>query len=176
MSKPILYIDMDNVLVDFQSGIDKMPKELLALHQYSDDIPGIFALMEPVVGAQEAVAKLNEKYDIQILTTGSWNNPTVLNDKLAWVKRYFPTSNVENGMLYKKVNFSHHKDLFKGYALIDDNMARNGAGFFEGRKIWLQLPELESQCNENDLRAIGVDISQLELCHSWDEVLEKLME
>lgn len=165
---------MDNVLVNFQSGIDKMPKEILGKYSNYDDVPGIFALMEPTVGAKEAVEKLNEKYDVQILSTASWNNPTVLNDKLAWIKRYFPTSNVKGEMLYKKVNFSHHKDQFKGYALIDDNMARNGAGFFEGRKIWLQLPELNSQCSDADLVANNVDISQLELCHSWDEVIERL--
>ena len=30
MKKPILYFDMDNVLVDFQSGIDATPPEVLA--------------------------------------------------------------------------------------------------------------------------------------------------
>ena len=35
MKKPILYFDMDNVLVDFQSGIDATPPEVLA--QYADD-------------------------------------------------------------------------------------------------------------------------------------------
>lgn len=35
MKKPILYFDMDNVLVDFQSGIDATPSEVFA--QYADD-------------------------------------------------------------------------------------------------------------------------------------------
>ena len=35
MKKPILYFDMDNVLVDFQSGIDATPPEVFA--QYADD-------------------------------------------------------------------------------------------------------------------------------------------
>ena len=33
--KHIIYIDMDNVLVDFQSGLDKVPQEIKA--QYEDD-------------------------------------------------------------------------------------------------------------------------------------------
>ena len=35
MKKPILYFDMDNVLVDLQSGIDATPPEVFA--QYADD-------------------------------------------------------------------------------------------------------------------------------------------
>ena len=35
MKKTILYFDMDNVLVDFQSGIDATPSEVFA--QYADD-------------------------------------------------------------------------------------------------------------------------------------------
>ena len=35
MKKQLLYFDMDNVLVNFQSGIDATPPEVLA--QYADD-------------------------------------------------------------------------------------------------------------------------------------------
>lgn len=55
MCKPILYLDMDNVLVDFKSGLDRVSDQVK--QQYSsdqqgkphyDDIPGIFALMDPM--------------------------------------------------------------------------------------------------------------------------------
>ena len=62
MKKPILYFDMDNVLVDFQSGIDATPPEVLAQYAddgkgmpHYDDIPGIFQRMNPVEGAAQAV-------------------------------------------------------------------------------------------------------------------------
>lgn len=86
--KPILYIDMDGTLVDFVSVFYKV--ELEILREYDgrpDDIPGIFALMEPMPGAIEAVEKLRQKYDLYILSP--WENPTALGDKLAWVKKIF---------------------------------------------------------------------------------------
>ena len=55
--KTVLYFDMDNVLVDFQSGLDQVSEEVKA--QYADDgngepfyedIPGLFALMKPMPG------------------------------------------------------------------------------------------------------------------------------
>jgi len=48
MNKKILYIDMDKVLVDFKTGIERVPEE--ALQQYEgklDEVPGSFALMPP---------------------------------------------------------------------------------------------------------------------------------
>ena len=89
MKKPILYFDMDNVLVDFQSGIDATPPEVLAKYAddgkgkpHYDDIPGIFQRMKPVEGATQAVKTLSELFDCYILSTSPWNNPTALNDKL----------------------------------------------------------------------------------------------
>lgn len=47
--KKIVYIDMDNVLVDFKSGIARLPQE--TVEKYGDDlddVPGIFAMMDPL--------------------------------------------------------------------------------------------------------------------------------
>ena len=87
MKKPIIYIDMDGVLVDFESALTKVSPEILEKFtgEY-DNIPGIFALMDPVPGALEAVDRLKEKYDLYILSSSPWENPTALGDKLAWVK------------------------------------------------------------------------------------------
>ena len=51
-----VFIDMDNVLVDFQSGLDQVSEEVKA--EYAgrlDEIPGLFAKMKPMEGAVEAV-------------------------------------------------------------------------------------------------------------------------
>ena len=46
--KPILYIDMDNVLVDFQSGINKLSEyEKKEYEGRYDEVPNIFAKMYP---------------------------------------------------------------------------------------------------------------------------------
>ena len=90
MKKPIIYIDMDGVLVDFESALAKVSPEILEKFtgEY-DNIPGIFALMDPMPGAIEAVDLLKEKYDLYILSSSPWENPTALGDKLAWVKKVF---------------------------------------------------------------------------------------
>ena len=55
MAKKILYIDMDGVLVDFQSGIDQLDET--KQNEYKgreDEVPGIFSLMKPKTGAISA--------------------------------------------------------------------------------------------------------------------------
>ena len=49
--KKILYVDMDNVLVDFTTGISRTPQELLRQYEGRlDEVPGIFALMQNARG------------------------------------------------------------------------------------------------------------------------------
>ena len=133
--KKRLYFDMDNVLVDFKSGLDQESDEVKARYAddgtgkpHYDDIPGIFSKMHPMPGAIEAVHKLAEKYDVYILSTAPWNNPSAWSDKLEWVKEYF------GDVFYKRIILSHHKELNRGDYLIDDK-GKNGASEFEGEWI-----------------------------------------
>ncbi len=78
---------MDGVLVDFSSGIKKLDEKIR--QNYSDEldnVPGIFSLMEPMKGAVEAFKFLSENFDVYILSTAPWNNPTAWSDKLFWVQ------------------------------------------------------------------------------------------
>lgn len=133
--KKILYFDMDNVLVDFKSGLDQVSAEEKARYEddgtgkpHYDDIPGHFSLMDPMPGAIEAVNKLAKVYDVYILSTAPWNNPSAWSDKLEWIKKYF-------GMTFhKRIILSHHKDLLRGNYLIDDS-EKNGTKDFEGEWI-----------------------------------------
>lgn len=73
---------MDNVLVDFQSGINRLSE--VEKRQYKgnyDDVPGIFSRMEPMPGAIDAIKKLAEHYDLYILSTAPWKNPSAWSDK-----------------------------------------------------------------------------------------------
>ena len=145
MPNPSLFFDMDNVLVNFQSGIDKLDEakkqeygEYIDIagvkHEaHYDDAPGIFALMDPMPGAIEAVQKLRERYDLYILSTAPWKNPTACNDKLAWVKKHF--GGEKGDVFYKRLILTHHKDLCHGDYLIDDRPKRNGADKFTGEVI-----------------------------------------
>jgi 5'-nucleotidase len=125
----IIQIDMDNVLVNFQSGIDAMPKHLV--EEYAgdlDDIPGIFSQMQPLDGAVEAFKKLSQDYDVYICSTAPWENPTAWSDKIIWVRKYLGDE------AYKKLTLTHNKHLVIGDFLIDDRTA-NGADKFQGEHI-----------------------------------------
>lgn len=131
--KPILYIDMDNVLVNFESGIDRLDDATRAEYQGRlDEVPGIFSLMDPMDGAVEAVAHLQEVYDVYILSTAPWLNPSAWSDKLLWIQRYFGTS--KDTPLYKRLILSHHKNLNQGAIIIDDR-TKNGVEAFTGQHL-----------------------------------------
>ena len=129
MYKKRLFFDMDNVLVDFHSGLDKVDEKTKQEYEGRlDEIPGIFGLMEPMKGAVEAVHKLSEKYDVFILSTAPWKNPSAWSDKVSWVTKYF------DDVFHKRMIITHRKDLCKGDYLIDDR-GKNGTSEFEGEWI-----------------------------------------
>ena len=135
MNKKRIYFDMDGVLVDFESGLNKIDDSIK--EQYSgrlDEIPGIFALMEPLPGAAEVVKLLARNYDVFILTTSPWNNPTAASDKVEWVKKYL------DDVFHKRLIITHRKDLLIGDYLIDDR-AKNGASEFKGE--WIKFGSQE---------------------------------
>ncbi len=129
-AKQVVYVDMDGVLVNFQSGIDKISQEDKEKYGPNDfdEVPGIFSLMEPNEGAIEGYKWLSENFDTYILSTASWNNPSAWKDKLLWVQKYLPE------VAYKRLILSHNKHLAKGDFLIDDR-TKNGAGEFLGKHI-----------------------------------------
>lgn len=125
----LVYFDMDGVLVNFQSGIDKLtPEQLEEYEGRYDEVPGIFGLMEPMEGAIDAFNEIAKHYDVYILSTAPWENPTAWIDKIEWVQKYMG----ENA--YKRLILSHNKHLNMGDYLIDDRTA-NGAGEFKGEHI-----------------------------------------
>tara|TARA_R110000823_G_scaffold315691_1_gene450137 strand:- start:121544 stop:122416 length:873 start_codon:yes stop_codon:yes gene_type:complete len=128
-TKQTVFVDMDNVLVNFKSGIDKISEEdKLKYEGDLDEVPGIFFLMEPYDGAIEGYKWLCKNFDTYILSTAPWDNPSAWQDKLLWVKKYLPDE------AYKRLILSHNKHLVHGDFLIDDRTA-NGAGKFLGKHI-----------------------------------------
>ena len=127
--KKILYVDMDNVLVDFPSAFPKVSNDLLLEHEYDkDEIPGIFSLMDPMPGAIDSFNELSKLFDTYILSTSPWDNDTAWIDKLRWVKQYLGEP------AYKRLILSHHKNLNIGDFLIDDR-TKNGVDKFTGEHI-----------------------------------------
>ncbi len=142
--KKILYVDMDNVLVDFKSAIPHIPQDVLNKYDgHFDDIPGIFGLMNPVSGSIEAFTILSNKFDVYILSTSPWENPSAWSDKLLWVKKHL------GKYAYKRLIITHHKNLNIGDFLIDDRI-KNGADKFTGEHILfgsVDFPDWKSVLN-----------------------------
>lgn len=133
--KKTLYIDLDNVLVDFPSAFPKInPETLEKFRGDEDEIPGIFSLMDPLPGAVAAFLELSEFFDTYLLSTAPWENPSAWSDKLVWVKKYLGKA------AYKRLILTHHKDLNRGDYLVDDR-GNNGASDFRGE--WIQFGSTE---------------------------------
>jgi 5'-nucleotidase len=127
--KKIVYVDMDNVLVDFSSAFPLLDQETLtAFDGRLDEVPNIFSLMKPMPDAIESFNRLSEEYDTYVLSTAPWENPSAWSDKLLWIKQYLGTS------AYKRLILSHQKQLNHGDYLIDDR-TKNGADRFVGEHI-----------------------------------------
>lgn len=121
----IVYVDMDNVIVDFKHALRELglPEDM----KDADNIDGIFSKMVPMPGAISGYKKLVEMgHDVYILSTAPWNNPSAWSDKLLWVQKYL------GDVAYKRLILSHNKNLNSGDYLIDDR-EHNGAGDWKKR-------------------------------------------
>jgi 5'-nucleotidase len=111
--KKIIYIDMDDVLANFKTGIDQLDDTVKSKFENGlDDVPGIFSLMDPMPGAIDAVKKLSENFDLYVLSTAPWKNPSAWTDKVKWIQKYFGEE--KESQFYKRLIISHHKNLNKG--------------------------------------------------------------
>lgn len=120
---------MDGVIADFGSAAASITEGSPYMGE-PDLCPGIFSGMEPVPGAVESVRRLCEWFDVYILSTAPWGNPSAWSDKLVWLKRVFGDG--EDSPVYKRLILAHRKELLKGDYLIDDRPFRNGTVLFDG--------------------------------------------
>ena len=126
---------MDNTVVDFKSGIKRLPeKDIEEYKNRYDEHPYIFTLMEPIKDSIESIGKLNQKFELYILSTAPWNNPNAWKQKRDWIGKYFGEE--KEDVFYKKVILTHNKNLNKGDYLIDDR-PNNGAKGFDGE--WIEF-------------------------------------
>jgi 5'-nucleotidase len=127
--KKVLYVDMDNVLVDFQSGVDKLSRDVVREYEgHLDDVPGIFKNMEPMPGAVDSFKELAVRFDTYVLSTAPWKNPSAWSEKVLWIKHYIGPA------AEKRLIITHHKNLNFGDYLIDDRTDR-GQDSFKGELI-----------------------------------------
>ena len=145
----IVYFDMDGVLVDFLSGVDKEPKEIKAVFKNRlDEIPNVFSKMNPYTDMLQLAEDMynDERYDVYILSSPSSDNPSSWTDKFNWVQKYLP-------MFKRRLILSHNKNLSIGDYLIDDR-TKNGAGEFVGEHIHYgtsEYPDVKSLRKKFDI-------------------------
>jgi 5'-nucleotidase len=122
-----------STLVDFPSGIGGLDPTIVDKYEGRlDEAPGIFALMRPLSGAIDAFRQLAGPFDIYILSTAPWLNPSAWQHKIEWVHEHLGVD--EDSVAYKRLILSHHKELNRGDFLVDDR-PNNGADRFEGEWI-----------------------------------------
>jgi 5'-nucleotidase len=146
MTKQIVYVDMDGVLVDLGSAIDELDPQVRAAYGDNvDEVPHLFSDPKPIEGAIEAFKKLSKVYDVYILSTAPWGNTSAWGDKKNWVEKHIGKA------AHKRLILSHNKHLCAGDYLIEDRRA-NGASKFNGELIQFGTKKFEN----------------------WDKVLEYL--
>lgn len=176
----IIFIDVDDTLADTRQAVHKMytkitgdlPKDIKTKSKiYADFCPRwededvaklfengiiLYETIQPLPGAVRAVDELSKRgYDVRIVTL---NPPSSVDAKHKWIEKHFP-------MLAEKVYYvdwrMKNKDVFKEYALIDDDM-KNIRTNKSGVPILLDFyniyPE-EKDCIK---------------CSTWEQVLTKI--
>lgn len=144
MHKPILYLDMDGVIVNFPETIETVPPEwrqrcdawCRETGKHHSDFPGIFRILEPMPNAIDSIEILSKEFEIYILSSPPWDNPSAWSDKRNWVDMHLPQ------LGRKRLILSHRKDLNRGLILVDDR-SRHGAFEFGQRQgqAWLHFDE-----------------------------------
>ena len=138
-NKKICYIDLDGVLFDFikklyelfphiQYLTGKEEEEQIDICCESEKGQRIFLDLELMPDAIWAYKNLNKNYIVYILSTAMWHVPYSFMDKRISIEKHFKDE------IYKKLNLSHNKGLFRGDYLIDDRI-KNGVETFQGEHI-----------------------------------------
>jgi len=73
--------------------------------------PGSFINLPVISGSQLAVDKLRHFFEIYVLTTQYYGNPTCVHEKHVWLQRHFPAI-ADQGI------FTKHKPMVRGDILV----------------------------------------------------------
>ena len=142
--KKIVYVDMDGVVADFDSEMQKLLPDVhlgegdpstyaersKAVDKAMQENPRLFKNLLPIPNAQFGIYHLrnSELYDIYFLSTPVCLVPESYMDKRIWLRENF------GEWADKRLILTHRKDLCIGDYLIDDRF-KNGTELFQGKHI-----------------------------------------
>ena len=89
---------MDGVIADFAKAAKQ------GGYTHRPDLKVNYRTLDLIPGAQEALMRLNNDFDIFIATTPPWSRPDAWAHKREWIEEHFP-------WLKKKMILTHRKDL-----------------------------------------------------------------
>lgn len=128
MIRKKVYVDMDQVLCNFiKAAIESIietPEQ-----KYPQSRWGFFLSLEEIEDSIYSFRRLQEKYDVWILTRPSFKNINCYSEKAQWVLDHLGIEEL------KKTIMCGDKSLVKGDYLIDDN-GEHGQDVFEGEWIY----------------------------------------
>lgn len=113
--KPILHVDMDNVIFNYTKRWIDFKTEFPHV-EWPQGTPGFFESLPPIEGAIDAVNQLRQKYDLWILTRSSPKNPLSYTEKALSILKHFDYD------LSARIFMVPTKSLVIGDILIDDNI------------------------------------------------------
>lgn len=132
--KKRIYIDMDDTLCDFTGAAEAIRTVSEGKIWYPQATYGFFAKLKPLPGAIDAFRRLEEHFEVYILTAPSYMNPMSYTEKRVWVEENLGLETTKNLILCRQ------KGLLKGDYLIDDHTYPT----FEGRQILFGQPPFEN--------------------------------
>lgn len=174
--RPIIAIDMDEVLADTLGALIDTVNERLDLGITYDQLdgqklrhampehdgllteilrePGFFRSLEVLPDAREVVEQLTHQYDVYI-ATAAMDVPTSFHEKYEWLREHFPFLDPQHFV------FCGVKNIVNADYLIDDNPRQLSR--FEGKPIMFDAPH-----NVHEDRFIRLN--------NWKEVAKYFLE
>ncbi len=161
LTKKRLLIDMDGVLSDIYSQFIKYESNDIGLTQSLKDLTGkpereafiyhdkyinsenFFYSALPIQGSIEAVHRLNDVYNIYIVSSAI-QFPQSLLEKINWLKKHFPF------LSWEQIVFCGTKDIVYGDLMIDDHF--KNLDTFQGQTFLFTQPHNANKPADNHIR------------------------